>query len=335
MRKYKYFILLTLISIFILNICLPVKFVYAQSKKSDEIDTISYTDEENLKKYGFPPKNKLANSSIISPGYENSMVLSLPNDNPDSLIIVEPIYRTYTNKDLKLIADIIVSFILGKIKYIEKYFLLDFFVSNMTNFSDNINPTYVGSWVWETHDYKAGHHVRYATVVHYSDSTYSTPIGVEMIEVDRYPIEYHKSSPGEWVYYYPNYYWYEYGIPVKSEWRQVNGGWYYLQSNGVMATGWLQINGYWYYFDTIYGYMKTGWQQINGAWYYFWGGGSMATRWLEDNGYWYYLDATHGYMKTSWQQIDGKWYYFYSSGKMAVSTVIDGYRIGSDGVANR
>lgn len=81
--------------------------------------------------------------------------------------------------------------------------------------------------------------------------------------------------------------------------------------------------------------MKTGWQQINGAWYYFWGGGSMATRWLEDNGYWYYLDATHGYMKTSWQQIDGKWYYFYSSGKMAVSTVIDGYRIGSDGVANR
>ncbi len=38
-------------------------------------------------------------------------------------------------------------------------------------------------------------------------------------------------------------------------------------------------------------------------------------------------------MQVGWQTISGKKYYFYSSGLMAVNTVIDGYKIDTNGVA--
>ena len=34
---------------------------------------------------------------------------------------------------------------------------------------------------------------------------------------------------------------------------------------------------------------------------------------------------------TGWAKIDGKWYYFYSDGYMAHDTIIDGFKLGSDG----
>lgn len=143
------------------------------------------------------------------------------------------------------------------------------------------------------------------------------------------------TSSGEWVYNNPNYYWYENEVMVKSAWRNINGGWYYLKSDGIMAKGWLQINGYWYYLDPTYGYMRTDWQKIDGKWYYFWGNGSMAKGWINPDGYWYYLDLTNGDMITGWKGIDNKWYYFYNDGKMATNTVIDGWRIDSNGVATQ
>lgn len=46
---------------------------------------------------------------------------------------------------------------------------------------------------------------------------------------------------------------------------------------------------------------------------------------------WYYKQADMSVAK-GWKQIDGKWYYFYSDGKMASNTIVDGYKIGADGV---
>ena len=56
----------------------------------------------------------------------------------------------------------------------------------------------------------------------------------------------------------------------------------------------------------------------------------MQTGWLKENGSWYYLDSS-GAMKTGWYQVSGKWYYSYSSGALAVNTMVDGYRVNSDG----
>ena len=58
--------------------------------------------------------------------------------------------------------------------------------------------------------------------------------------------------------------------------------------------------------------MKKGWHKdVNGKWYYLEANGSMKTGWLKDS--------------------EGNWYYLNGDGSMAVNTIIDGYRLGSNG----
>ena len=68
------------------------------------------------------------------------------------------------------------------------------------------------------------------------------------------------------------------------------------------------------------------------GWQYTKTDGIIATGWTCIENQWYYFDLT-GTMKTGWfQDTSGKWYYLKESGVMAKDTVIDGYKIGSDGV---
>lgn len=97
------------------------------------------------------------------------------------------------------------------------------------------------------------------------------------------------------------------GKPVKNMWEND----YYLNYDGNMATGWQYINENWYYLGYD-GAMKKGWQFVNGSWYYLDKQGKMLTGWFRD--------------------INGKYYYLYtSSGAMAHNTIINGYKVGSDG----
>ncbi|AOR23867.1 right-handed parallel beta-helix repeat-containing protein [Clostridium taeniosporum] len=45
-------------------------------------------------------------------------------------------------------------------------------------------------------------------------------------------------------------------------------------------------------------------------------------------GWWYTIDNSWA---TGWMKIHGRWYYFYSNGYMAHDTIIDGFKLGSDG----
>ena len=57
----------------------------------------------------------------------------------------------------------------------------------------------------------------------------------------------------------------------------------------------------------------------------------MHEGWKEDNtGKWYCWTIPGA--AAGWREIDGKWYYFNEDGSMAVSTKVDGYEIGADGV---
>ena len=68
------------------------------------------------------------------------------------------------------------------------------------------------------------------------------------------------------------------------------------------------------------------------GWQYKKADGTLAIGWTSIENQWYYFDST-GAMKTGWfQDTSGKWYYLKESGVMAKDTVIDGYKIGSDGV---
>ena len=139
---------------------------------------------------------------------------------------------------------------------------------------------------------------------------------------------------------------------MKTDWLQLGDTWYYLKPNGAMAVGWEQVGGTWYYFnnsgamktgwlqlgDTWYylksnGAMAVGWEQVGGTWYYFNNSGAMKTGWLQLGDTWYYLKS-NGAMAVGWELIGNDWYYFDIYGGMVTNETIDGWKIGSNGIAS-
>jgi N-acetylmuramoyl-L-alanine amidase len=167
----------------------------------------------------------------------------------------------------------------------------------------------------------------------------------------------------DWYYLYSN------GVMAKG-WSKLGNNWYYLNSGGAMYTGWLRDGGKWYYlqgdgtmvsglklidnkkyFFDISGAMRTNWFQISGQWYFFNSSGEMMTGWIKDSGKSYYL-YSNGIMATGWIELGSDWYYLNSSGarmtgwvqsvsgtfyldlvtgKMLKDTVINGWKIDSEG----
>ncbi|WP_297417393.1 cadherin-like beta sandwich domain-containing protein [Clostridium sp.] len=104
-----------------------------------------------------------------------------------------------------------------------------------------------------------------------------------------------------------------FGNPIKNTWYYDSsyGKTYYFDNDGNMLTGWLNLNNNWYYLNSN-GAMETGWKQIGYNWYYLDYDGKMKTGWFKDS--------------------DGKYYYLYeASGAMAHDTIINGYKLGSNG----
>lgn len=106
---------------------------------------------------------------------------------------------------------------------------------------------------------------------------------------------------------------------------------FYDATGNLVKSSWINSDGKWYYFDEL-GTMIIGWKNISNNWYYFLEDGSRATGWIKKNSEWYYL-GEDGIMKTSsWANIKGSWYHFNNDGIMDKNTVIDGYKIDSNGV---
>ncbi|MBQ3421119.1 MAG: N-acetylmuramoyl-L-alanine amidase family protein [Romboutsia sp.] len=116
-------------------------------------------------------------------------------------------------------------------------------------------------------------------------------------------------------------------------WAKVENTWYYLNNEGIMQTGWIKdSSNNWYHLNEN-GSMSIGWVKDNtNNWYYLNENGTMHTGWLKDNnGLWYFLKED-GSMHTGWvKDTDGNWYYLNESGAMCTDTIIDGYKIGSNG----
>ena len=139
-----------------------------------------------------------------------------------------------------------------------------------------------------------------------------------------------KSSKEGWINTNGIWYFYKNGI-MQTGWLNDNGIWYYLNENGSMATGWYKVDSNWYYSNSN-GVMQTGWLNDNGNWYYLNDNGSMATGWYKVDSNWYYSNS-NGVMQTGWLNDNGTWYYLNSSGEMVTNTIIDGWKIDSNGIA--
>lgn len=132
-----------------------------------------------------------------------------------------------------------------------------------------------------------------------------------------------KQENGAWYFYTSA------GEVVKG-WHQEAGKWYYLSSTGAMATGWVRDGNQWYYLSES-GAMSTGWVEFSGVWYYLNANGSMATGWIKDGGHWYYQESSGAMKVNQWFQVGDKWYYVNESGRLAVNTIVDGYKVNSNG----
>lgn len=119
---------------------------------------------------------------------------------------------------------------------------------------------------------------------------------------------------------------------TEGKWRSYLEGSRYEDGDGnFLPGGWHLIRGSWYLLDGN-GYRLDGWQEVDGSRYYLGESGQMAVGWFMWDGNWYYADKS-GRMQTGWvMDQPGKYYYLNADGTMAHDTVVDGYRVGSDGL---
>ena len=76
--------------------------------------------------------------------------------------------------------------------------------------------------------------------------------------------------------------------------------------------------------------MRTGWLNDNNKWDYLNESGEMKTGWVKYGNLWYCLNDD-GSMKSGWINSNDNWYYLDESGKMIIDSIIDGYKINSQG----
>ncbi|MVX62885.1 hypothetical protein GKZ28_04100 [Clostridium chromiireducens] len=105
-------------------------------------------------------------------------------------------------------------------------------------------------------------------------------------------------------------------------------------NSNIKINTWVNKNGKWQYNDSTGNPLRSTWylDRKYSKYYYFQQDANMATGWISYNGKWYYLDNS-GAMVTGWfKDMNGNWYYLNSSGDMAENTVINGYKINSNGI---
>lgn len=108
---------------------------------------------------------------------------------------------------------------------------------------------------------------------------------------------------------------------------------YNERSNNIVSTNSssTQSNSYEQASYGLKSHVDGKWYRINSSWYFLRNTGLYATGWNEVDNNWYYM-GSDGSMKTGWIYSSGKWYYCYSgSGAMAVNTIVDGYKVDSNG----
>lgn len=147
-------------------------------------------------------------------------------------------------------------------------------------------------------------------------------------------------------------------IVAKAEWISTADGWIYKYGDSYV-TGWQKMsgqrdNGLSYHFDGT-GHMDLAisvdttstldnivnletvnnkdyyMKQKGSEWYYYdYETALKKTGWSYFNKKWFYIE--NGKPQTGWKLINGNWYFFtYLGANMLHDTIIDGYKLGSDG----
>ena len=167
--------------------------------------------------------------------------------------------------------------------------------------------------------------------------------GKEYYLIDNRYISYSTSNEGRMVTGFKTisgnrFYFYSDGSQ-QTQWgaKNINGSFYFFGDGHVIRTktGWFRDGSDYYYVNTTSGKLKTGWLSLSdGTYYLSKGNAKMFKGPNKVDGTLYFFDTSGRRATTEgWKSYNGNKYYSYSNGTLAHDTVINGYRIGSDGRA--
>ncbi|MFD3445550.1 hypothetical protein ACFDTO_13205 [Microbacteriaceae bacterium 4G12] len=112
----------------------------------------------------------------------NSPNYVIPNDGGGQ-IIDGPYYKRYSNEDINLAVDLIGGWFISKIPGLGQSFVGGFVANRLLGWL-HTGPSYVGAWYSRSYDDYQGRYRRYATIVHYKYSDFTSPTDVAYWPVD-------------------------------------------------------------------------------------------------------------------------------------------------------
>ncbi|RHW40329.1 hypothetical protein D1B31_12310 [Neobacillus notoginsengisoli] len=116
---------------------------------------------------------------------EEDEISLLGNDPGSSFVrVISPMYKTYSNRDVKYAAEIITIYLVSKAPSpIRTTALGTWILTKMSGWVNLITPSYVGAWTSSSYDNYTGQRRYYETLVHYKYSNYTTPLSVQYYDV--------------------------------------------------------------------------------------------------------------------------------------------------------
>lgn len=165
---------------------LPVSAKYTDLPPSEEISHKEFTYTVNgVEITGNVPLDEkqlegLYNQTMNS--QSEGEITPLWEDNSDTTVReTEPYYRYVNNAKVRAAADLFNAYFLKKIpKKITSSTWANWSVLRIMNFTENaIKDAYVGSWISSSYNSRLGERRYFATLIHFTDSTYSMPKKIE------------------------------------------------------------------------------------------------------------------------------------------------------------
>lgn len=135
------------------------------------------------------PSNLLSKSSTSSASNaSNGSVSILAEDNGSSYVKESSTYyRTYKNTTVKIAAELATAFIISKTpKKIRSSTFGAWMFGKFQGWVSGDKTTYVGSWISSTWSSYQNKRLYKATVVHYKNSNYTTPLSVQYYDISQW-----------------------------------------------------------------------------------------------------------------------------------------------------
>jgi hypothetical protein len=112
----------------------------------------------------------------------NSPNYIIPNDGGGE-IIDGPFYKKYSNDDWNLAVDLVGGWFISRIPGLGQSFIGGFVANRLLGWI-HTGPTYVGAWYSRSYSDYENRYRKYATIVHYKNSNFTSPTDVAYWPVD-------------------------------------------------------------------------------------------------------------------------------------------------------